>query len=91
MKQFREQEATFVRLSINENLLSQLLENPLGFGQKFLSVKGEIFVDVDMYLTQDFVHWIQCMGASVEVIHPPGLRELIRLELEQSMHKYRLA
>lgn len=90
MNQFQEQQASLVRLCINEDVVSYLVKNPLGSDQKFSSVKGETFVDVNMCVTADFVHWIQCMGQSVEVIHPPGLRELIRQELEQTIHHYRL-
>jgi hypothetical protein len=68
----------------------QLTEIPLGFRQKISKVKGETIVDVDMYLTVDFVQWIQGMASSVEVIHPPEFRELIRQELEQTIHQYRL-
>jgi hypothetical protein len=90
MTQYQWQELVFVRLCVDEKLVPQLTEIPLGFRQKISKVKGETIVDVDMYLTVDFVQWIQGMGSSVEVIHPPEFRELIRQELEQTIHQYRL-
>lgn len=80
-----------IRLCVNERLLASLLETPLGIDQTISAKDDEIFLDVFMPMTDELVHWIQCMGADVEVIHPPRLRELIRQELAQTLHMYRLA
>ncbi|MDM7943547.1 MAG: WYL domain-containing protein [Hydrogenophaga sp.] len=90
MTQLEMQEMPLVRLGVSKRLVAALLETPLGLGQTISSRDGEIFLDVFMPLTQELVHWIQCMGTDVEVIHPPGLRELIREELAQTLHLYRL-
>ena len=90
MTQLELQALPLVRLCIKQELIGLLMERPLGLGQTISSKDGEVILDVFMPLTQELVHWIQCMGTDVEVIHPPGLRELIRQELVETLHLYRL-
>ena len=91
MTQLEMQELPLVRLCIKGALIAPLMQQPLGLRQSITSQHGQIFVDVFMQPTEELVHWIQCMGTEVEVMHPPGLRELIRQELVQTLHQYRLA
>ena len=90
MKKLEFQGISLVRLCVDERLADVLLSNPLGFDQTISSSNGETFIDLSIHLTDELIHWIQCMGSDIEVIHPPGLRELIRNMLEKTIHKYRL-
>lgn len=83
-------ERTLLRLCIDAELEDIFRQCPLGVGQRISSINGETFVDVVLQVTDELVHWVQCMGPDVEVIHPPELRELIRRSLLQTLHKYRL-
>lgn len=84
------QERSFVRICVDDELLDVLAMSPLSQAQTIMTINGENFVDAFMLLTEDLLHWIQCMGSAVEVIHPPGLRELVRQGLIQTLHKYRV-
>ena len=90
MKYLTYKERSFVRICVDDELLNFLENSPLGQDQTIININGENFVDALMFLTEDFLHWIQCMGSAVEVIHPPGLRELVRQGLTQTLHKYRV-
>ena len=81
---------SLLRLCIDAELEDFFRQCPLGIGQRISSANGETFVDVVLQMTDELVHWIQCMGPDVEVIYPPELRELIRQSLLQTLHKYRL-
>ncbi len=84
-------EKSLLRLCIDPALVVELSSHPLGEGQKITSANGEILLDVFLVLSPELLRWIQCLGPKVEVLHPPGLRELIRQDLSDTLHKYRLA
>lgn len=90
MNEIEALEKTLFRLCVNAELEGFFRQYPLGLMQTISSDNGETFVDAVLPLTDELVHWVQCMGPDVEVIHPPEMRELIRQSLLQTLHKYRL-
>jgi predicted DNA-binding transcriptional regulator YafY len=79
-----------IRLCVNSELIESVKNNPLHHHQKISEMNGEHFLDFSIQITPDFLHWIQCMGSSVEVIYPPELREWVRQNLTETLHKYRV-
>lgn len=81
---------SWVRLCIDEVLREGFAKQPISDEQVFRLIGEELFIDFPIQIDENLLHFIQCLGPSVEVIYPPELRELVRKNLSETLYKYRL-